>query len=115
MRSFAEEYGCDLKNVSCTAGHMRFITRQESWDDRGRDDWEDDLYDEWVAEFDREHDRRPTREEIDAVEWPETPEIVPVEWEWRDHYPAWQYCDADADGAIAVWFCEWKPATKAAA
>ena len=115
MRSFADSYGCDLKSVSCTAGHLRLITRQESWDDRGRDEWEDNQFDEWSAEFAREHGRRPTHEESDAVEWPEAPEIVPVEWEWLDHYPAWEYCKADADGAIAVWFCEWKPSRKAAA
>jgi len=115
MRRFADSYGCDLANVSCTSGHARLITRQESWDERGRDDWEDDQYDNWLSDFGMKHGRRPTQAEQDAVDWPETPEVVPVEWEWRDHYPAWEYCKADAHGAVAVWFCEWKPSAKAVA
>jgi hypothetical protein len=111
MRSFADSFGCDLANVSCTAGHMRLLTRQDSWDERGRDDWGDELYDNWVSE----HGRPPTAAEEDEIDTLEPPEIVPVEWEWRDHYPAWEYCKAEADGAIAVWFCEWKPSKKVAA
>lgn len=104
---FARELGVTFKEVKCETTYARLLTRQDVWDDYGRDRFEDDLIDEDEMKFDSSSPsgwRWKSTEE--PVVFEETPAEPPEDWEPREEDPAWSRCKQDDPGATKVYIME---------
>lgn len=114
IRFFASELGCDFADVRCTTRYIRARTRQEVWDEQGRDRWDDDYLDEHHIEIKWQPEKKDTDEEwihVDAdsgerVELPDSPTHPPEDWEPNEDDGVWEFCKKDSPGAIKVYICE---------
>lgn len=115
QRRYADELGVAFADVLCRTTYGRFYTRQEVWDDQGKDRWVCDKIDE--LELICRHD--PSRgtglaawwyEYADGNEVPESviepPEVVPDDWQPSDDDYVWQICKKTDSGATKIYVCE---------
>jgi hypothetical protein len=87
-RAYAGELGEPLGDLSVRVVYARWFTRQEQWDDYGRECWEPEDWDETGPE-------------------PEPPDEPPEDWEPSEEDPCWTSCKRTDPGAARCWRVEW--------
>jgi len=88
----------DITEVRVWKRYVRSFTRQEVWDEPGRDRWvnreEQRLGDHGVGSLDDLYELAPV--------------VVPDGWQPDEYDPSWQFVRRDHPDAIPVWVCGFK-------
>jgi hypothetical protein len=79
---FAHEIG-DFRSVRVWKRYIRSLTRQDAWENRGRERYE----------------------ETHELEFDTAPELVPDDWDADEEDEVWCFVHRNHPGAIPVWIC----------
>jgi hypothetical protein len=103
MRRFKTN-GFDFSEITVQARHARYMTTQEIWAARDRDE-------EWRARLEDAEWERGGEAAVDVaratIAKAKAPVNAPDDWEPDGEWdPAWQLCSANDPNASPVWLCE---------
>lgn len=97
---YASETCGDFTAVRCVARYILMHTRQDVWEEGGRDRWADGRIADHLA---------ATGVRLSLSEaWAASPEEVPSGWTPDEYLPCWSVCRRDHPRAQKAWLCEVK-------
>lgn len=97
---YASETTGRFTDVRCVVRYVLLFTRQDVWDNGGRDQWVDDHINQHLNETGV---RLPL-----SKAWEESPTVVPDDWMPHEGLPCWSTCRPDHPRAQKAWMCETK-------